>query len=232
MRLSTTRFLKILLSNFFIQTSWSFAAMQELGFLTSLKMVLSKDSQKKMIATHKGIFNTHPYMSSYIIGATVRAYDEGIDTPEEIKNFISISEKSFASAGDLLIWQTMRPALLLMATIVSLHFGIVGPILFLVLYTVFHLFHRIKGIYDGYSRGWDVIYCLKSTRFTSVQYLFENLGALSCGLLISLISLQINYLLIVPLSVFFILLLVRGISRVTIIVVFMLLLVLMAWTHL
>lgn len=232
MRLSTTRFLRILFSNFFIQTSWSFAAMQELGFLTSLKMVLPKENQKKMLATHKGIFNTHPYMSSYIIGATVRAYDEGKDTPEEIKKFISISEKSFASAGDLLIWQTIRPALLLMSTIVSLHFGIVGPITFLVLYSVFHLFHRIKGIHDGYSRGWDVIYCLKLTRFTSVQYLFENLGALSCGLLVSLISLQVHYFLIVPLSMFFILLLVKGISRVIIIIVVMLLLILIAWTHL
>lgn len=232
MRLSTTRFLKILFSNFFIQTSWSFAAMQELGFLTSLKMVLPKENQKKMLATHKGIFNTHPYMSSYIIGATVRAYDEGKDTPEEIRKFISVSEKSFASAGDLLIWQTMRPALLLMSTIISLQFGMVGPITFLVLYTVFHLFHRIKGIHDGYSRGWDVIYCLKSARFTSVQYLFENLGALSCGLLISLISLQLNYFLIVPLSVFFILLLVKGISRVTIMIIVMILLILIAWTHL
>jgi PTS system mannose-specific IID component len=206
--------------------------MQELGFLTSLKMVLSKENQKKMLTTHKGIFNTHPYMSSYIIGATVRAYDEGKETPAEIRKFISISEKSFASAGDLLIWQTMRPALLLGSTIVSLHFGIVGPITFLVLYTVFHLFHRIRGIHDGYTRGWDVIYCLKSTRFTSVQYLFENLGALSCGLLISLISLHVNYLLIIPLSVFFILLLIRGISRVIIVIVVMLLIILIAWTHL
>jgi mannose/fructose/N-acetylgalactosamine-specific phosphotransferase system component IID len=232
MRLSTARFLKILFSNFFIQTSWSFAAMQELGFLTSLKMALPKDKNEKIIASHKGIFNTHPYMSSYIIGATVRAYDEGKETPKEIRKFIAITEKSFASAGDLLIWQTMRPALLLMSTIVSLHFGVIGPITFFVLYTVFHLFHRIKGIHDGYTRGWNVIYCLKSTRFTTVQYLFENLGALSCGLLVSLIALKVNYLLIIPLSVFFILLLVKGISRVVTIVIMMLLLVLIAWMHL
>lgn len=232
MRLSFARFLKIFFSNFFIQTSWSFSVMQGMGFLTSLHLSLPEEQKKTMLATHKGTFNTHPYMSSYIVGATVRAYDEGTYSPNEIKRFISISEKSFASAGDLLFWQTVRPALMLISVILAWHFGIVGPITFIVIYTILHLYHRIQGIYDGYNHGWNVIYRLKSARFTTVQYLFDNLGALACGLLISLISFKTSYLLVLPLTVFFILLLVRRISRVIIIFVMMLLLFLMAWTHL
>ena len=78
MRLGFARFLKILFANLFIQTSWSFFSMQSMGFLYSLFAGAKKDQRDEIIKTHKGFFNTHPYMSSYIIGATLRAYDEGM----------------------------------------------------------------------------------------------------------------------------------------------------------
>lgn len=227
MRLSFTRFIKILLSSFFIQTSWSFFSMQGLGFLFNLINGAKKEHRNKIVKTHKGFFNTHPYMSSYIIGATIRAYDEQKSSSEEIKKFISIAQTSFASAGDLLFWRTIRPALLLLAVILAVKLGIIGPVVFIVVYNIFHLYHRIKGIMDGYNMNTDVIYLLKSKRFTTTRHLFEILGALLSGFLITLISLKLNYLLLIPLTMLFILLLTKRISSVFIVVIAVLLLIIM-----
>ncbi len=227
MRLSSTRFLKILLSSFFIQASWSFFSLQEMGFLFNLVVGAKRKQKDKIMKTHKGFFNTHPYMSSYIIGATVRAYDEEKSSDEEIKKFVTIAQTSFASAGDLLFWHTIRPALLLVAVILALNSGIIGPITFVIAYNIFHLYHRIRGIWDGYDRGTEVIYLLKSKRFTTVQQIFEILGAFCSGLLLSVISLKLNYLLVVPLAMLFMLLLIKRFSSVLIIIIITLLLFIM-----
>jgi mannose/fructose/N-acetylgalactosamine-specific phosphotransferase system component IID len=192
--------------------------MQGMGFLFTLISGAEKNQRDKIRKTHKGFFNTHPYMSSYIIGATIRAYDEGKSSPEKIKRFITITQTSFASAGDILFWQTIRPALLLMAAILSIKLGIIGPIIFIVVYNIFHLYHRIKGI---------VIYLLKSKRFTKVQHIFEILGAFFCGLLISLAALKINYLLLIPLTLLFTVLLIKRFWSVLIIITVILLIIIM-----
>lgn len=227
MRLSFTRFLKILFANFFIQTSWSFFSMQSMGFLYSLFAGAEKDQRDKIIKTHKGFFNTHPYMSSYIIGATLRAYDEGNVFPEETRNFITVAQTSFASTGDLLFWQILRPAMLLIAAILAVKCGVIGPLAFIIAYNAIHLFHRISGIIDGYRMGRDVIYILKAKRFTMVRHIFEILGAFFTGFLISLASLEMNYLLLIPITMLFVLLLLRRFPSVLIILAVFLLFAIM-----
>lgn len=217
MRIGFARFLKILFANLFIQTSWSFFSMQSMGFLYSLFAGAKKDQRDEIVKTHKGFFNTHPYMSSYIIGATLRAYDEGNVFPEETKNFITVAQTSFASTGDLLFWQTLRPAMLLIAAILAVKCGVIGPLAFIIVYNAIHLFHRIRGIIDGYQMGRDIIYILKAKRFTMVRHIFEMLGAFFTGLLISLTSLEMNYLLLIPITMLFVLLLLRRFPSVLII---------------
>ncbi len=227
MRLGFARFLKILFANFFIQTSWSFFSMQSMGFLYSLFAGAEKDQRDKIIKTHKGFFNTHPYMSSYIIGATLRAYDEGNVFPEETRNFITVAQTSFASTGDLLFWQILRPAMLLIAAILAVKCGVIGPLAFIIAYNAIHLFHRISGIIDGYRMGRDVIYILKAKRFTMVRHIFEILGAFFTGFLISLASLEMNYLLLIPITMLFVLLLLRRFPSVLIILAVFLLFAIM-----
>ena len=117
MRLGFCRLVKVFFSSLFLQTSWSFFSMQSMGFLFTLTSGARKDRHASIRATHKGFFNTHPYMASYIVGATLRAHDEGKTPATDIQRFIAIAQTSFASAGDLLFWRTVRPALLLIATI-------------------------------------------------------------------------------------------------------------------
>lgn len=218
MRLSFSRLLRIFWQSLFIQTSWSFPSMQSMGFLSGLIAGVGEEKREEIVRTQKGLFNTHPYMVSYIVGATVRAYDEGRASPEEMKRFLAVAQTSFASAGDLLFWRTLRPALLLLAVILGVHYGVVGPITFLVVYNIFHLFHRVKGINDGYNMGWNVIYLLKTRRFKLVRLIFEAVGALLSGLLISLVTVNVQYLLVIPLTALFMIMLTRRYSAVLIII--------------
>jgi mannose/fructose/N-acetylgalactosamine-specific phosphotransferase system component IID len=227
MQLSFIRFIKIFFTSLFIQSSWSYFSKQGMGFMVNL-ISGTKNKEDTIMSEQKELFNTHPYMASYIIGATIRAYDEG-KSADDIKRFITIAQTSFASAGDLLFWQTLRPALLLISVIFGLKFGIVGPVIFIISYNVFHLFHRVRGITDGYNRGWDVIYLIKAKRFIKVQHIFEILGALFTGLLLTLIAFKINYLLLIPLTLLFVILLIRRYSATFIIIAVLVLIAIIAF---
>jgi PTS system mannose-specific IID component len=219
MRLGFIRFIKLLLASFFIQSSWSFFSMQAMGFLFNLSRgVKDPDKKRDIYQAHKGFYNTHPYMSSYIVGATIRAYDRG-DKAEDIVRFISVAQTSFASVGDQLFWQTLRPCLLLVGVILGMKFGWVGPVLFIVLYNILHLYHRGTGLVEGYRRGWDVIYLLKSRRITLPQQLGDGLGALALGFLILLAPMNFRVFMILPLTGLFLIMLFRKFSAVLIIII-------------
>jgi mannose/fructose/N-acetylgalactosamine-specific phosphotransferase system component IID len=218
MRLGFLRFIKLFLASLFIQSSWSFFSMQAMGFLFSLSVgIKDRDKKREIYRTHKGFFNTHPYMSSYIVGATVRAYDRG-DKPEDIVRFLSVAQTSFASVGDQLFWQTVRPCLLLAGSIIGIKYGWVGPVVFLVLFNILHLYHRGTGLVEGYRRGWDVIYLLKARRVSIPQQLGETAGALFLGFLVILSPIHLRALMILPLTALFLILLIRKFSAVLIIV--------------
>ncbi|MBE0432748.1 PTS system mannose/fructose/sorbose family transporter subunit IID [candidate division WOR-3 bacterium] len=218
MRLGLSRLIRIFFQSLFLQTSWSFMSMQSMGFLSGVLVGVDGAKHAGIISARKGLFNTHPYMVSYIVGATVRAYDEGTASAEEVNRFLSVAQTSFASAGDLLFWRTLRPALLLLSVILGVRYGLIGPLFFLVVYNGFHLYHRIQGIRDGYKMGWDVIYVLKTKRFTLTRQVFEVVGTLLCGLLLSLGSPELRYILVIPLTALFVIMLIRRYSAVMIIV--------------
>lgn len=227
MRLGFGRLISVLFSSLFVQTSWSFYSMQSMGFLFTLTSSVKKEQREHIREVHKGFFNTHPYMVSYIVGATIRAYDEGKTPVADMRRFIAIAQTMFASAGDLLFWRTLRPALLLIATILALKVGIWGTLAFLVCYNSVHLYHRIRGIQDGYARQQNVIYIVKSARFIIVRKTFETLGAVGCGLLCALISPQAHALLIIPITALVLLLMIKRLSGVIITIAIMLIMTIM-----
>lgn len=187
MRLGIGRLLKLTVGSFFIQTSWSFYSMQAMGFNYAVGLGLDRDRRERFLKQHQPFFNTHPYFAGYVIGAFVRAC-ENDDDPAKIVRFTTIAQTSFASTGDILFWQTIRPAALLIAVLLAVTHGALGPLLFLAVYNLFHLYHRVAGIREGYQRGYDVIYLLRAKRITMPQRGFEMIGAFATGLLLSILS--------------------------------------------
>jgi PTS system N-acetylgalactosamine-specific IID component len=226
MRLGFARFVKLFISSLFIQSSWSFFSMQALGFLFSITRSTSPEKRALMLKTHKGFFNTHPYMAGYIIGAAVKAHDLNQD-PEEIKRFLTVSQTSFASTGDTLFWQTTRPALLSVAVILGLKIGIAGPLAFIIVYNVIHLYHRAAGLLQGYRKGWDVIYILKTRKITLQQKAFELIGAFAAGFLPVTLASGLETLLVIPLTGLFLILILKRTSALIILTIVLILVIIM-----
>ncbi len=214
MRLDLARHLKIFASTLFIQTSWSFFSMQGMGFLHSILSGTTRERRDRTMKEQKGFFNTHPYLASYVIGAALRLYDDGGRTAEEIKRFLAVAQTGFASTGDLLFWRSLRPALLMLSTVLAFKTGVAGMIAFLIVYNIFHLYHRFSGIYVGYINSVNTIFLLKSRRFVLLQRLSDLLGAAAVGLLIGIAKPVLPSLLIIPLTLFFSTLVMRRIPAI------------------
>ena len=73
--------------------------------------------------------------------------------------------------------------------------------------------------------GWDVIDQLRSKKFVATQQIFEIIGALASGFLIFLIELRIDYLLIIPIALLFVLLIAKRLAAVYIVLAVLLLLI-------
>ncbi|MGB9720008.1 MAG: PTS system mannose/fructose/sorbose family transporter subunit IID [bacterium] len=215
MRLGVFRLIKLFFASIFLQCSWSFHSMQSMGFLFNVILGLSKEKKDLLLQNSRVFFNTHPYMVGYIIGAVLRAYEKNED-PEEIKNHIMVGQSVFASAGDLLFWQTIRPVLLLVATIIGLKYGIAGPLIFVIIYNIIHVYFRFDGFVCGYEQGWDVVYIIKSRKVVFMQRLFESLGAFFAGLLPIVLQKNFNLFFLLPLVGIFLILLWKKVAPILI----------------
>jgi PTS system N-acetylgalactosamine-specific IID component len=189
--------------------------LQTLGFLSNVIVGLDKKKRELMLQQNRVFFNTHPYMVGYIIGAVLKAYETG-ENPEDIKNHVMVCQSAFASTGDLLFWQTIRPALILLAVIVGLKYGIAGPLIFILGYNPIYLYFRFSGFNSGYQQGWNVIYSLKGKRIVLMQSLFESLGAFSVGLLPIVLHKDYNVALLLPLTIIFLILLWKKVAPILI----------------
>lgn len=151
--------------------------MQTLGFVNSLLSGIDdRTMRENVLRDHKALFNTHPYLASYMLGAVLRLIEDRQLGVTDIKRFKGIGQGTMATSGDLFFWSTLRPTLSILGIIVTLRFGLVGPIAFLVLLNLFHLFHRFHGLRVGYTLGRNVLNIVTAHGFARVQQIFEITG--------------------------------------------------------
>ncbi|MEO0183608.1 MAG: PTS system mannose/fructose/sorbose family transporter subunit IID [candidate division WOR-3 bacterium] len=215
MHLGFFRLIKLFFLSLFLQTSWSFYSMQSLGFFVTLFSSLDEEKKKLLLQNRRLFFNTHPYMAGFIIGAVLRALENDGDG-EDIKKHITVSQSAFAAYGDMFFWQTLRPGLSILGVIIGLKYGIWGPILFLGIYNIIHLFFRFYGFIAGYQKGWDVVFMLKARAFSILQRAYEALGAFLIGLLPVVLPRNYHTLCIIPVGGIFLILLWKKVAPILI----------------
>jgi mannose/fructose/N-acetylgalactosamine-specific phosphotransferase system component IID len=187
-----------------------------LGFLFTVLTGIERKKREDFLAQNSRIFfNTHPYMAGFIIGAVIKGYENNEDA-ESLRKHIMVGQSTFASTGDMLFWQTIRPATALLGVILGLKFGIIGPIISLILYNILHLYFRFYGFVAGYNEGWDVIYTLKGKKFLLTQRIFETVGAFLTGLLPVVLNKDLNLIFLIPLSGVFLILLWKRVAPILI----------------
>ncbi len=148
---------------FCLQASWNYERMQAGGWLFIVLPVLQKlykgnpEGLKKAATRNLEFFNTQPYLAAPILGVAL-ALEERIalkgDIGGDSVTAIKVGMQGpFAGVGDSMFWFTIRPIALGLGISLAEGGNILGPIVFLLVFNVFHLATRYYGVTETYKLG-------------------------------------------------------------------------------
>ena len=123
----------------FLQGSWNYERMQNLGWAYAMipaikRLYTQKDDQAAALERHLEFFNTHPYVASPILGVTLALEEEranGAAIDDAAIQGVKIGMMGpLAGIGDPVFWFTVRPILGALGASLALSGNIMGPIIF------------------------------------------------------------------------------------------------------
>ncbi|BCP57028.1 PTS system mannose/fructose/sorbose family transporter subunit IID [Streptococcus suis] len=123
----------------FLQGSWNYERMQNLGWAYAMipaikKLYTKKEDQAAALERHLEFFNTHPYVASPILGVTLALEEEranGAEIDDTAIQGVKIGMMGpLAGIGDPVFWFTVRPILGALGASLAMTGNIVGPLLF------------------------------------------------------------------------------------------------------
>jgi len=160
---------KIFIRSFFIQACFTNKYKLGTGFAFTLipgirRMSIKSDDKRKILIRNSQYFNSHPYLSSYVIGSILRLEEKSISRSMEedlMKDKIKQRMSGIlGSLGDRLFWKYLKPWVSVIALLVIFIFQgnknwnyFAGVTLFIVLFNIFHIFYRWVGLKEGYKRA-------------------------------------------------------------------------------
>ncbi|HIC0270643.1 TPA: PTS system mannose/fructose/sorbose family transporter subunit IID [Streptococcus agalactiae] len=125
----------------FLQGSWNYERMQNMGWAYALipalkKLYTTKEDRAAALERHMEFFNTHPYVAAPIIGVTLALEEEkasGIPVEDKAIQGVKIGMMGpLAGIGDPVFWFTVRPILGALGASLASAGNILGPIIFFV----------------------------------------------------------------------------------------------------
>ncbi|HEM3549561.1 PTS system mannose/fructose/sorbose family transporter subunit IID [Streptococcus suis] len=123
----------------FLQGSWNYERMQNLGWAYAMipaikKLYTKKEDQAAALERHLEFFNTHPYVASPILGVTLALEEEranGAEIDDTAIQGVKIGMMGpLAGIGDPVFWFTVRPILGALGASLAQSGNIMGPIIF------------------------------------------------------------------------------------------------------
>ena len=138
-QLSKSDRLKVWWRSQFLQGSWNYERMQNLGWAYSLipaikKLYTKKEDQAAALERHLEFFNTHPYVAAPIMGVTLALEEEranGTEIDDAAIQGVKIGMMGpLAGIGDPVFWFTVRPILGALGASLAASGNLVGPLLF------------------------------------------------------------------------------------------------------
>lgn len=168
MKLPRIILLRVLRRSFFLQASWNYEQMQSLGLIYALGPAFRhyyRDAE--LLAAyrrHLEYFNTHPYLAPTVIGAVLKLEEQtqqGVDPGFTISEFKSAMVAPCAAMGDAFFWGAVRPVAAVFALLWAFHGSWWGPVCFLVLFNLPHIWFRVQGLIKGYGGGVRVVSALQ-----------------------------------------------------------------------
>ena len=146
----------------FLQGSWNYERMQNGGWCYSMipaikKLYPVKEDQVAALKRHLEFYNTHPYVSSPVIGVTLALEEEranGAPVDDAAIQGVKVGMMGpLAGVGDPVFWFTVRPILGALGASLALGGSILGPILFFVAWNVIRMAFEWYTQEFGYKVG-------------------------------------------------------------------------------
>lgn len=149
----------------FLQGSWNYERMQNGGWCFSIipaikKLYPNKDDQISALKRHMEFYNTHPYVSSPVMGVVLALEEDranGVAIDDATIQGVKVGMMGpLAGVGDPVFWYTVRPLLGALGASLAMGGSILGPILFFVLWNVIRLVFMWYTQEFGYKLGTSI----------------------------------------------------------------------------
>lgn len=179
--------LAVLLRSLLVQAAWNYRTMMGTGMAFALVPVLrfvhgDDDDFQRAVARHASLFNAHPYLASFAIGALARLEADRADG-ETIDRFRAALRGPLGAMGDRLVWAAWLPMCALLGIFCTAAVSpTVGVVVFLLVYNVGQIALRAWGFEIGWSAGTDLGRRLRELRLTRETRRIEATVCLLIGM--------------------------------------------------
>lgn len=149
----------------FLQGSWNYERMQNMGWAYSLipalkKLYTTKEDRAAALERHMEFFNTHPYVAAPIIGVTLALEEEkasGVEIDDAAIQGVKIGMMGpLAGIGDPVFWFTVRPILGALGASLAQAGNIMGPLLFFFAWNAIRMLFLWYTQEFGYKSGKEI----------------------------------------------------------------------------
>jgi PTS system mannose-specific IID component len=186
-KISKLDLLRLYLRSFFVQTGWTYDRMLALGFVWVLaplgkNLCSSAEELQEFLKRHLVSFNANPYLANYALGVVAKL-EESKAPPERIARFKDLLRGPLGALGDNLIWQNLRPALLILGLVLADQFGVFGVLSVWVVFNLYQIYLRARGTVAGYNLGFRVSSDLNKGHLQNMTRWSGRMGAALLGIL-------------------------------------------------
>ena len=177
----------------FLQGSWNYERMQNGGWAFSIipaikELYTKKEDQVEALKRHLEFYNTHPYVSSPVMGVTLAMEEEranGTPIDDAAINGVKVGMMGpLAGVGDPVFWFTVRPILGALGASLALSGNPVGPLLFFILWNLIRMVFEWKTQEMGYKAGSQITKDLSGGLLGRITLMASILGMFIIGALV------------------------------------------------
>lgn len=194
LRLSKSDRLKIASRHQLLQSSWNYERMQNGGWAYSMipaikKLYTKKEDQVSALQRHLEFYNTHPYVSSPVLGVTLALEEDranGAPIDDATIQGVKVGMMGpLAGVGDPLFWFTLRPILGALGASLALTGSIMGPIIFFFAWNIIRMAFMWYTQEMGYRLGREITKNLSGGLLGMVTEIASILGMFIIGSLVN-----------------------------------------------
>jgi PTS system mannose-specific IID component len=170
------RMIGAFLRSLFIHSTWNFWRMQNLGFAFAMIPTIrflggNLENRSRMLARHLQLFNTNPYMSGPIIGATMKLEEDSFSDGNcpEVDQLKTTLMAPYAAIGDSFFWGALKPLAAAVGVLLAMKGFFCACLVALLIYNPIHLWIRLKGFMEGYRKGKDGIEFIRAMNLPRIS---------------------------------------------------------------